>query len=323
MELNLAILVLALLADRLIGDPDWLWRRIPHPVVVFGWAIDLAERFGNRASLPDPIRFRNGLAALCFLLLASAIIGVLLMLLLRSFGVLGFLIEAGLVAVFVAQKSLSDHVERVAEAMRKGGLDGGREAVSHIVGRDPKSLDEPGICRAAIESLAENFSDGVVAPAFWYAVFGLPGLLAYKMLNTADSMIGHRNERYLHFGRASAQADDLANWAPARLSALVISAAALFRRGERGARRALTTALRDAGLHRSPNAGWPECAMAGALGLALAGNRIYDGVVMREPVLNAVGDPRAAPRDISAAVSLFHTSCSILAAMAAVLFLLL
>ncbi|MCY6381372.1 adenosylcobinamide-phosphate synthase CbiB [Hoeflea prorocentri] len=323
MELNLAILVLALLADRFVGDPDWLWRRIPHPVVLFGWAIDQAERYGNGASAPATERSRNGLIATVFLLIVSAFAGGLLMLMLRSLGVVGLLIEIAIVAVFIAQKSLSDHVGRVVTGLQERGLAGGREAVSQIVGRDPQSLDEPGVCRAAIESLAENFSDGVVAPAFWYAVLGLPGLLAYKMLNTADSMIGHKNERYLHFGRASAKADDLANWLPARLSALLIAAAAFVKRGGRAAGHALDVALRDAGLHRSPNAGWPECAMAGALDLALAGNRTYGGTVVREPVLNGPGNAAAGAKDIAAAIGLFQASCSLLTVLAAVLFLLL
>ena len=147
---------------------------------------------------------------------------------------------------------------RVADALREEGLGGGREAVSMIVGRDPQTLDEAGVCRAAIESLAENFADGVVAPAFWYAVLGLPGLVAYKMLNTADSMIGHKNPRHLDFGRGAALLDDAANWPAARLSALLIGLAAAASSGLAGGRRAIGTAFRDAGLHRSPNAGWPE-----------------------------------------------------------------
>ena len=231
--------------------------------------------------------------------------------------------EIAIVAIMLAQKGLADHVTRVAKELRKDGLAGGRLAVSLIVGRDPESLDESGICRAAIESLAENFSDGVVAPAFWYAIFGLPGLLAYKMLNTADSMIGHKSSRHRDFGRAAARLDDAANWPAARLTALIIAVAAAFTRGRQASGRALRAALMDAGLHRSPNAGWPECAMAGAVGLALAGERNYDGVVVREPMLNAVGRRTAHPTDIDTAIRVFYAGCSVLTGACAALYLIM
>lgn len=181
-----------------------------------------------------------------------------------------------------------------------------------IVGRDPKTLNEPAVCRAAIESLAENFSDGVVAPAFWYAIAGLPGLLAYKMLNTADSMIGHKSPKYLHFGWASARLDDLANLPAARLSILLIAAGALIHRGTRAAKDALTAALRDHGLHRSPNSGWPEAAMAGALDLQLAGPRIYGGVKVSEPMINGPGRAVATSEDIDAGIAVFYGACTVM-----------
>jgi adenosylcobinamide-phosphate synthase len=188
-----------------------------------------------------------------------------------------------------------------------------------IVGRDPNTLDQSGVCRAAIESLSENFADGVVAPVFWYAAAGLPGLLAYKMLNTADSMIGHKNERFIDFGWASARLDDLANWPAARLSAVLIAAASIMQLGVAAGRRSLSAALRDSGLHRSPNSGWPESAMAGALDLQLAGPRVYGGVRVSEPMMHAAGRSEAALADIVSGVSVFYAACSILAALVGLL----
>jgi adenosylcobinamide-phosphate synthase len=181
-----------------------------------------------------------------------------------------------------------------------------------IVGRDPEQLDEAGVCRAAIESLAENSSDGVVAPAFWFAIAGLPGLLAYKMLNTADSMIGHLNDRHRDFGRFAAKLDDAANWIPARLTGLLICAAAALAGGAGRGRAALTAMLRDARLHRSPNAGWPEAAMAGALGLSLGGPRRYGSDFVNEPALNGAGRSDAQPADIFQALRHFWTAMSML-----------
>ena len=322
MELNLALLALALLADRLLGDPRWFWDRVPHPVVAFGAALSAADRFLNRASESESARRRNGLISIVLLRLIAAFLGMVLSWIFAALGPAGWLLEIAIVAVLLAQKSLADHVKAVATGLRRDGLAGGRLAVSRIVGRDPESLDEPGICRAAVESLAENFSDGVVAPAFWYALLGLPGMLAYKMLNTADSMIGHKTPRHQAFGWAAARLDDLANWPAARLSALLIALAALVVRGRAAARRSIRSARVDAGLHRSPNAGWPECAMAGAIDLALAGDRYYDGVPVREPMLNAAGRQPATPGDIDAAIRIFDAACTaILVAVLVVLVL--
>ncbi|TCQ27970.1 adenosylcobinamide-phosphate synthase CbiB [Rhizobium sp. PP-CC-3G-465] len=314
--MRLLILAAGLAIDRVVGDPDWLWRRLPHPVVLFGTAIAACERRMNLPHLSDEQLRRRGVVAISGLLLLSAVIGLLIHLALSSLGLAGAAIEALTVAIFLAQKSLSDHVLRVAAGLREGGLAGGRQAVAMIVGRDPESLDEAGVCRAAIESLAENFSDGVVAPLFWYAICGLPGLLAYKMLNTADSMIGHKTERYLHFGRASARLDDLANLPAARLSMLLIAGGAWWRLGQRAGRDALSVALRDQGLHRSPNSGWPEAAMAGALNRQLAGPRLYAGGRVEEPMMNAAGRPVATADDILRGVSVFHAACTL--ALAAV-----
>jgi adenosylcobinamide-phosphate synthase len=258
-------------------------------------------------------------AALVLLLALSGAIGLLLAALFRALGVFGFALERLVVAVFLAQKSLGDHVAAVTVGVRTDGLEGGRRAVALIVGRDPQALDEPGVCRAAIESLAENFADGVVAPAFWYALAGLPGILAYKMLNTADSMIGHKSDKYRDFGWASARLDDLANWPAARLSSLLIAAATFALRGAAAARRSLSVTLRDSGLHRSPNSGWPEAAMAGALDIQLTGPRIYGGERVSEPMINGAGRPVATVRDIETGVDLFYASCTALTVLPAVL----
>ena len=318
---NLLIVVLALMLDRIVGDPPKLWARLPHPVVLFGKAIALADRFLNDRRLPAAMRRRNGVASIVMLLALSAGIGAALHLLLALLGPVGILVEVVIVAVFLAQKSLSDHVTAGAVGLRRGGLDGGRRAVALIVGRDPETLDEPAICRAAIESLAENFSDGVVAPALFYAVFGLPGLLAYKMLNTADSMIGHKSEAYLDFGWASARLDDLANWPAARLSMVLLSGGALLQSGVAAALNALHVGMRDSGLHRSPNSGWPEAAMAGALDIQLTGPRIYAGTRVSEPMINGAGRPLASVADVEAGVALFKATCSAMAAIFFVLFL--
>lgn len=311
--MTLLVLFLALLLDRFAGDPDAVWRRLPHPVVLFGRAIGLADRLFNDRHADAATRRFNGAASIVVLLAASAALGLVLHAIFARLGPFGLLAEVVTVSVFLAQKSLADHVRAVAEGLRTGGLDGGRRAVSMIVGRDPATLDEPAICRAAIESLAENFSDGVAAPALFYALFGLPGLFAYKMLNTADSMIGHRNERYVDFGRAAARLDDLANWPAARLSILFVALGAWFAEGRAAGRAAFGTALRDAGLHRSPNSGWPEAAMAGALGIGLAGPRIYGGVRVDEPMMNGSGRIAATPGDIDRALAVFSGACAALA----------
>ncbi|APG84826.1 cobalamin biosynthesis protein CobD [Sinorhizobium americanum CCGM7] len=314
------VLVVALIVDRLVGDPDWLWERVTHPVVLFGKAIGVFDAALNRGG-DGGWRKMRGVAAIVILVAASMLLGVVLNRLFDVLGTLGFVLEAMTVAVFLAQKSLADHVRRVADGLRRDGLEGGREAVSMIVGRDPKPLDEPGVCRAAIESLAENFSDGVVAPALWYAVAGLPGLFAYKMLNTADSMIGHKSPKYLHFGWASARLDDLVNLPAARLSALFIAAGARFKRGAEAAKAAIEVAKSDHAFHRSPNSGWPEAAMAGALDIQLAGPRVYGGARVDEPMINGSGRAVATAVDIDDAVIVFYGACSALTLIAAALVL--
>jgi adenosylcobinamide-phosphate synthase len=227
----------------------------------------------------------------------------------------GLAIVAVLASSLLAQRSLYEHVERVATALEQQGLDGGRRAVSQIVGRDPDVLDEAGVARAAIESLAENFSDGVVAPAFWLAVGGLAGGVAYKAINTADSMIGHRTPRHADFGFAAAKLDDLVNLPASRLSALLIAAAAAIGK-DTSASEAWRAVFRDAHRHRSPNAGWPEAAMAGALGLALAGPRVYGGVTVPDATMGN-GRRDANAQDIRAALRLYRRADVILIALVA------
>lgn len=319
---NFLVLFLALLLDRIIGDPDTLWRKYPHPVVLFGKAIDVADRALNNPALEGSARKRNGVIALVILLAASLLAGAALHWLFALLGPVGMLPEAVLASVFLAQKSLSDHVKAVADGLRRDGITGGRKAVSMIVGRDPDVLDEPAVCRAAIESLSENFSDGVVAPVFWFALFGLPGLFAYKMLNTADSMIGHKSDKYLQFGWASARLDDVANWIPARLSIFLVAAGACWSHGRGAGRNALIVAMRDSGLHRSPNSGWPEAAMAGALDIQLTGPRIYGGVKVSEPMINGAGRADISAAEVEGALSVYAATCNVLALICAMLVLI-
>lgn len=300
------ILVLALILDAIIGDPDRIWRRIPHPVAWFGALIAGSDRLFNRETWSAETRRTAGIFSVAALVLAAFLPALLLDSALRTLPA-GDILVALVASVFLAQKSLYGHVRRVRDAFRDGGIAAARQAVSMIVGRDPDRLDEAGIARAAIESTAENFSDGVVAPAFWFLLLGLPGLVAYKAVNTADSMIGHLSVRHRDFGWAAARLDDVLNLVPARLAGLMIAACAWIVRCS--PKVAASVMLRDAGLHRSPNAGWPEAAMAGALGLALGGPRIYAAGPVDEPFLNASGRRDAGPEDISRALRVMVAAC--------------
>jgi adenosylcobinamide-phosphate synthase len=320
---TLYVLLFALVVDRAVGDPDDAWKRVPHPVVLFGKGVSFFEKHFNRRGLDERDRRTYGMMSILALLIASVMAGLMLSRLFSYAGVVGILAEILIVAILLAQKSLADHVFAVGEGLRKEGIVGGRKAVSMVVGRDPNSLDRAGVCRAAIESLAENYSDGVVAPAFYYALFGLPGLFAYKMLNTADSMIGHKTPRYRQFGWASARLDDFANWPAARLSALFLAVGAWIRRGRPSARKSISVALRDHGLHRSPNSGWPESAMAGALDIALAGPRSYAGEQVMEPMQNSAGRKTIGPTDIDSAIEVFWSACSVLTVVVVVMSLAL
>jgi len=315
---HFTILLIALVADRLVGDPEIFWRRVPHPVVWIGSLIDVFERTFNQDAYSPSLRRVLGSLTIVILVLFSLVIGHWLCFMLDRASVAGFALEIAVVAVLIAQKSLADHVGAVADGLREGGLAGGRAAVSLIVGRDPETLDEFGVSRAAIESLAENASDGVIAPALWYLLLGLPGLFAYKMLNTADSMIGHKSERYLCFGWAAARLDDAANWIPARLTGLLIGLAAASLEGLGRAKRVFIVMWRDARLHRSPNAGWPEAAMAAAVGVALGGPRIYAGDVADEPFMNVSGGHSADAKDIEAALVMFWRTMTVFSVIVAV-----
>jgi adenosylcobinamide-phosphate synthase len=315
---GLFIVIVALALDALIGDPDWLWRRLTHPVALIGAGIERLDRMFNREDWSAQQRKAAGVASTILLVVVSALIGLLLEKLLLVVP-MGSLVLALMASVFLAQRSLYEHVAQVRDAFAEGGLDAARESVSMIVGRDPQQLDEAGVCRAAIESCAENFSDGVVAPVFWLALLGLPGLIAYKAINTADSMIGHRSERYESFGWAAARLDDLVNLVPARLSALLLALAAPVAGGS--IKTSLEVVKRDASNHRSPNAGWPESAVAGALGLALVGPRRYGTMVADDPFLNAEASKEATPKDIGRALDLVVAACLLEAVIYAALVL--
>ncbi len=317
---RLVVVAAALVFDALIGDPDAIWRRLPHPVASIGGLIEYLDRKLNRPSWSPSRQRLAGVGAVGLLLTLSIPAGLLIELALPA-SLPGHLVAGLLASVFIAQRSLYQHVARVRAALADGGLVAGRDAVSMIVGRNPDRLDEPAVCRAAIESCAENFSDGVVAPAFWLAVFGLPGLIAYKAINTADSMIGHRSPRHLYFGWAAARLDDLANLIPARLSGLLLAAVAKAADGSVAA--AMKTMRADAMNHRSPNAGWPEGAMAGALGLMLAGPRRYGDEIVRDPFLNAAARRDAAPDDIGRALHILVAACLLEAAIYVALALVL
>ena len=300
----------------MFGYPDALFRAIRHPVVWMGALLAWLDRRLNRAGRRPGILRLLGALSLAALLLAAACPAAAVQAALQSLaGGVGIL--AVLASTLPAQRSLWSHVCAVADALERGGLTAGRRAVSHIVGRDPETLDEAGVVRAAIESLAENFSDAVVAPAFWGAALGLPGMVAYKAINTADSMVGHRTPRHAAFGWASARLDDLVNLPASRLAVLWLILAALIQPGADPAG-ALRAARHDARRHRSPNAGWPEAAMAGALGLRLNGPRTYGHVRVDDAWM---GDGRAAatPADLRRALALYRRACAIELAFVAAL----
>jgi adenosylcobinamide-phosphate synthase len=315
---SLVIVVGALILDAVIGDPDWLWRRLPHPIVLIGRLIDGLDRNLNRERWTPGQRKVAGIAAVAVLVTISGLAGYAIERLLLA-SPAGPLWVALVGSVFIAQRSLYQHVAEVATAFSAGGLAEARRAVAMIVGRDPAQLDQGGVCRAAIESCAENFSDGVVAPVFWFAVLGLPGLIAYKIINTADSMIGHRSLRHEAFGWAAARLDDLVNLLPARLAGLLFALVAPIAGGHISS--SLRIMARDASLHRSPNAGRPESAMAGALGLALAGPRRYATHSVDDPFLNPEGRRDAAPSDIDRALRMLIAACVLQATIYVVLML--
>ena len=304
---TLAITAGALLIEAACGYPAGLFRLVGHPVTWIGALIAGLDRRLNEAHRPEAARRRRGVLALALLLAATVLPALLLQafllaLLPRPAAIAGL---AVLASSLPASRSLHAHVRAVADALRDEGLAAGRAAVAHIVGRDTSVLDEAGVVRAAIESLAENFSDGVVAPALWCALLGLPGILTYKAINTADSMIGHRTPRHEAFGWAAARLDDWVNLPASRLAALWLTLAA---GGQAGA--SVRTVRRDARAHRSPNAGWPEAAMAGALGLRLNGPRRY-GTILRKDAWTGDGRVEATPDALSQALRLYQRACAL------------
>ena len=263
--------VIALLLDAVFGEPRVIWSRLPHPAVLMGRTVgqlDQAMNFGDHRRL-------RGAFALAFLIAGAWAIGAALA------ALPGHITETVVLAVLLAQRSLSDHVLAVATGLRRS-LGAGQDAVGQIVSRDTAAMDAPSVARAAIESAAENLSDGVIAPLFWFVIAGLPGLLIYKIVNTADSMIGYRTPRYLEFGWAAARSDDLLNLIPARLTAMLLWLTA-------PGSASWPEIAADARMHRSPNAGWPEAAMARALNVSLAGPRSYNGQLTPFPFVNPEG----------------------------------
>jgi adenosylcobinamide-phosphate synthase len=291
--------LLAMVLDALFGEPKWIWDRIPHPAVVIGRLINWADRQFNHGAM----RRTKGAVLLVALVAGGAALGAVIE---RVLGGLGVVLVG---AVLLAQRSLADHVRDVADALRIS-VEDGRMMVARIVGRDTAEMGEADVARAAIESAAENFSDGVIAPLFWFLVAGLPGLIVYKAVNTADSMVGYRTPRHEEFGWAAARFDDLLNLIPARLTAVLI----LIVTGQgRWAEIA-----RDARRHRSPNAGWPEAAFARGLDVALAGPRRYHGVLTDDPFVNPAGAREIRPDAVDRAVALLWRVWSLVAVLVAV-----
>ena len=299
---SLLLAAAALTCEALFGYPQALYRAIGHPVTWIGALIRRLDGALNREGDSFVVRKLAGCLALALLLAITGGVALGLQGALTGWG--GFALLALLAASLPAQRSLYEHVADVAQALESEGLEGGRRAVSMIVGRNTAVLDEAGVARAAIESLAENFSDGVVAPLFWTALGGLPGGVLYKAANTADSMIGHRTKRHEAFGWAAARFDDLINLPASRLTALFLLIAASLT-PDLSAREGWRAIWRDAGLHRSPNAGWPEAAMAGALGLRLAGPRVYGSELTQDAFMGS-GRAEATAADIRSALHLYR-----------------
>lgn len=297
----LTLAALAIFIERFVGYPSVLQKTIGHPVQWFGVLIAAADKHFNTTRENKMLGRLKGALALLLVLLATALPAWLVSQVLERFTG-GPFIEALLATSLIAQKSLHQHVLEVYRAL-SNSLQEGCNAVAKIVGRETRSLDESGVTKAALESLAENTADGIVAPVFWFALLGLPGIVAYKVINTADSMIGHKSDRHLHFGFAAAKLDDLVNLPASRLTALFFAGAGLFI-NKQSAKSALAAAWRDAGKHRSPNAGWPESAMAGALDLKFGGPRSYVGEVVELPYMGN-GRDHLTRHDIASGLKLY------------------
>ena len=305
--LNSLIALPALVIEAIVGYPAWLHARIPHPVVWAGKAIDAFERRWNDPQYSFARRRLLGCVAVLLLTGAAILLGLGVLWTQDAANFSAGLSLAASVAVALvatvglAQRSLFDHVRNVRTALACGDLVAARQCVSLIVGRDTHELDASGVSAAALESLAESFNDGIVAPAYWLVLGGVPGLFAYKVLNTADSLIGHKEERWRAFGWAAARADDVANLVPARIAGLLLVCAGLG---------GLLVMCKDASRHASPNAGWPEAAMAGALGVTLGGPATYDGALHERPVFGAGPAPGLA--DLSRGLRIYVIACGLL-----------
>tara|TARA_R110002124_G_scaffold44422_9_gene135518 strand:- start:1520 stop:2482 length:963 start_codon:yes stop_codon:yes gene_type:complete len=299
---------LTLLLERWQGYPQAVLDRIGHPVMWMGALLSWLEGRLYRPGQSAVVRKTRGIVTMVLLLAVTLLVTVPIQQILRQIP-LGWLLEIVLAAPFLAQKELGRAVQAVAGALLTS-LEAGREAVSQIVGRDPQQLDTAGVSRAAVETLAESTSDGVVAPWFWLVLLGLPGVALYKAINTADSMIGHHNERYRDFGWGAARLDDLVNLIPARLTAVLVTIACFFV-SDASPSMAWRAATRDANKHRSPNSGWPEAAFAGALGFSLGGPRSYDGEVVDLPTMGE-GTTRLGPYHITRALGLYRVTLNVL-----------
>jgi len=306
---------LALLVEGFIGYPRALQSTIGHPVQWMGKLIAFLDEGLNDPDAEPSSNKLNGVIALVILIFCAALPAAII-----AWGLAripyGWVINVAVATTLIAQKSLADHVGDVEHALSQS-ITAAREAVGKIVGRDPDTLDEKGIAKGALESLAENASDGVVAPAFWYALLGLPGLAAYKAINTADSMIGHKSDQYLNFGWASARLDDLINLPASRLTGLLFAGAARLK-GATAMKASWAAMRRDASKHQSPNAGWPEAAMAGALGFSFGGPRTYHGELVDLPTMGN-GRPPENAADIAEGLSLFRNAMVLLMLIGAVL----
>jgi adenosylcobinamide-phosphate synthase len=313
MTLHFTAAALALLVERLFGYPKPLYDKIGHPVEWIGAILKKLEAFLYDPEA-EPLQARlRGVAALLALLLIVAIPAVVVTSVLSTFQ-FGWIIEALLATALIAQHSLYEHVSAVGKGLDTSLIEG-RKAVAKIVGRDPAALDESGVVKGALESLAENASDGIVAPVLWYALLGLPGIVAYKAINTADSMIGHKSERYIYFGWATARLDDLVNLPASRLTGFLFAAAAAWNDRERG-KIAVQAMWRDAPKHQSPNAGWPESALAASLGVKFGGPRSYDGSRVNLPWMGE-GRETLNRDDIRKGLRLYGTAMTFLLCLAA------
>ncbi|WDR06585.1 adenosylcobinamide-phosphate synthase CbiB [Devosia rhodophyticola] len=317
--MHVFIAPLALMVERYTGYPPHLMNAIGHPVIWFGKLIDFLETRVDRRERTTQQRRDAGIISMTILLGGVVLVALLVQQLTRQIPQ-GWLLEMLLATPFFAQKELGRAVRTVAEALDIS-LDAGRAEVSQIVGRDADQLDEAEVSRAAIETLAESTSDGIVAPWFWLVLFGLPGIVAYKAINTADSMIGHLNDRYRDFGWAAAKLDDVVNWIPARLSTMLITAAC-FIVPHASPGKAWATAGRDASGHASPNSGWPEAAFAGALGFSLGGPRSYDGNTVELPRMGS-GKHELRGSDILRALQLYRATLNILLGLSLAIALLM